>query len=181
MSFRVVCDGYRIRIHCSTAHAQGQHCWTVLVVHTLADHTVPVVRCEDQLCHVHINLLYLYRAVRQSAEVESQMVSVERTLEYAQLEPEPDHVPSDQSKSSNFSTLNVAAKSADSTHSKGDWPSDGKFEFVDVSMRYSPDTPRALHGISFTVNAKEKVAVVGRTGMYDAIKTSFVHHFSAEQ
>ncbi|KAI7824961.1 P-loop containing nucleoside triphosphate hydrolase protein [Kickxella alabastrina] len=44
------------------------------------------------------------------------------------------------------------------------WPSNGKVEFSDYSMRYSADQPRALDGISLTIRPGEKIGIVGRTG-----------------
>ena len=44
------------------------------------------------------------------------------------------------------------------------WPGDGALEFKDVALRYRPVCERALNGISFKVEAGEKVGVVGRTG-----------------
>lgn len=72
------------------------------------------------------------------------MTSVERVLEYSQLEPEkqPD-IPK-----------KVAAE----------WPSKGKIEFRNVFYRYSNDHKPVLRGLSFTVDPNEKVSIVGRTG-----------------
>ncbi|KAI8323026.1 P-loop containing nucleoside triphosphate hydrolase protein [Martensiomyces pterosporus] len=44
------------------------------------------------------------------------------------------------------------------------WPDKGKIEFVDYSMRYRNDLPRALDSISLSINPGEKIGVVGRTG-----------------
>lgn len=40
----------------------------------------------------------------------------------------------------------------------------GKVEFKDVEMRYKHDLEPALKDLSFTLNAGEQIAVVGRTG-----------------
>lgn len=72
------------------------------------------------------------------------LTSVERVLEYSQLVPE---------KQPNIPTK-VAA----------DWPTKGKIEFKNVFYRYSNDHEPVLRGISFSVQPKEKVSVVGRTG-----------------
>lgn len=77
-------------------------------------------------------------------EVTNQLVGVERILEYCQLESEkqpntPTKVPRD-------------------------WPSQGKIEFKNVSYRYSVDGKATLHGLTFSINPKEKIGVVGRTG-----------------
>ncbi|XP_038978323.1 ABC transporter C family member 2-like [Phoenix dactylifera] len=44
------------------------------------------------------------------------------------------------------------------------WPSSGAIKFQDVVLRYRPELPPVLHGISFTIEASEKVGIVGRTG-----------------
>lgn len=71
-------------------------------------------------------------------------MSVERILEYSQLEPEKQpEVPQ-----------NVAA----------DWPSQGKIEFRNVFYRYADDQEPILRGLTFSVRPREKISVVGRTG-----------------
>ncbi|KAL5977121.1 Canalicular multispecific organic anion transporter 1 [Asimina triloba] len=44
------------------------------------------------------------------------------------------------------------------------WPSAGAIKFEDVVLRYRPELPPVLHGLSFTVLPSEKVGIVGRTG-----------------
>ncbi|WOG86165.1 hypothetical protein DCAR_0205366 [Daucus carota subsp. sativus] len=44
------------------------------------------------------------------------------------------------------------------------WPSHGSIKFEDVVLRYRPELPPVLHGLSFTISPREKVGVVGRTG-----------------
>ena len=44
------------------------------------------------------------------------------------------------------------------------WPSSGVIKFEDVVLRYRPELPPVLHGISFIINGSEKVGIVGRTG-----------------
>src|SRR5690349_4955890 len=45
-----------------------------------------------------------------------------------------------------------------------EWPSHGGVEFTDVYLRYRPDTPLVLNGVSINILPKEKVGIVGRTG-----------------
>ncbi|XP_031619424.1 probable multidrug resistance-associated protein lethal(2)03659 [Contarinia nasturtii] len=74
----------------------------------------------------------------------NQLTSVERILNYGQLEPEPQpEVPQKVSS---------------------DWPPKGRIEFKRVSYRYSADDEPVLRGLSFSVAPKEKVSIVGRTG-----------------
>ncbi|KAJ4703004.1 ABC transporter C family member 2-like [Melia azedarach] len=44
------------------------------------------------------------------------------------------------------------------------WPSSGSIKFEDVVLRYRPELPPVLHGLSFIVSPSEKVGIVGRTG-----------------
>ncbi|CAN0142706.1 unnamed protein product [Ectocarpus sp. 6 AP-2014] len=85
-------------------------------------------------------------AVRQAAEVENQMVSVERVLSYcrvpqeASLESEPGCQPADG------------------------WPAKGNIEVRDLSMRYREDLPPVLKGLTLSIKGGSRVGVVGRTG-----------------
>jgi ATP-binding cassette subfamily C (CFTR/MRP) protein 4 len=92
---------------------------------------------------------------RQSVEVETQMTSVERILEYCSLEQEPPaRLPSKYQPPIN-------------------WPSQGRIVFDNVSMSHSNDihSPLALHHISLVIKSGEKIGIVGRTG---AGKSSFI-------
>ncbi|XP_005099201.2 multidrug resistance-associated protein 4 [Aplysia californica] len=84
--------------------------------------------------------------VRQSAEVENQMISVERVLEYTRLPVE------------------AALESAPDKKPPPTWPSSGAITGTDVNLRYSPDGPLVLKDFSFHINGMEKVGIVGRTG-----------------
>ncbi|KAH0643644.1 hypothetical protein KY289_034618 [Solanum tuberosum] len=44
------------------------------------------------------------------------------------------------------------------------WPSAGSIQFENIVLRYRPELPPVLHGISFTIFPSDKVGVVGRTG-----------------
>ncbi|GAA5974663.1 hypothetical protein JCM5350_001237 [Sporobolomyces pararoseus] len=84
--------------------------------------------------------------VRQGAEVENDMNSVERLLHYGNnLEAEAPAVIED----------NRPAES---------WPASGAIEFDNVFMNYRPDLPPVLKGLSLSVGAGERIGVVGRTG-----------------
>ena len=48
--------------------------------------------------------------------------------------------------------------------SKPNWPEKGEIEFREVFLRYRPDTEIVLKGLTFKVNAGEKIGIVGRTG-----------------
>ncbi|CAL1598298.1 unnamed protein product [Knipowitschia caucasica] len=82
--------------------------------------------------------------VRQSAEVENMMTSVERVVEYTELESE--------------------APWETKLKPPPDWPSRGLVTFDGVSFSYSPEGPTVLHKLRATFRPREKVGIVGRTG-----------------
>ncbi|KAK2888852.1 hypothetical protein Q8A67_014227 [Cirrhinus molitorella] len=82
--------------------------------------------------------------VRQSAEVENMMTSVERVVEYTELESE---APWETDK-----------------RPPPDWPNRGLITFDRVNFSYSSDGPVILKNISAMFRPKEKVGIVGRTG-----------------
>ena len=44
------------------------------------------------------------------------------------------------------------------------WPNHGKIEFIDYSLKYRPETELVLKNLTFTIEPKAKIGVVGRTG-----------------
>lgn len=45
-----------------------------------------------------------------------------------------------------------------------DWPRTGRVRFRNVHLRYRDHLPLALQGLEFSINHREKVGIVGRTG-----------------
>ncbi|KAI5806479.1 multidrug resistance-associated protein 1 [Peziza echinospora] len=83
--------------------------------------------------------------VRQSVEVETNIVSVERVLEYSALPSEaPEHIPETQPSSS--------------------WPVNGAVEFRNYSTRYRAGLDLILKDINLDIKPREKIGIVGRTG-----------------
>ncbi|XP_051883066.1 canalicular multispecific organic anion transporter 1 [Pristis pectinata] len=82
--------------------------------------------------------------VRQTSDLETNIVSVERVAEYSQLENEAPWV-------------------LENRPEKG-WPSKGEIRFVDYKVRYRPGLDLVLHGFSCDIGTKEKIGIVGRTG-----------------
>ena len=74
--------------------------------------------------------------MRQSADLENQMTSVERIIEYAELPSEP------------------ALESDEKNAPPPDWPSNGNIEFKAVSLRYAEHSARVLRDMTFSINAK---------------------------
>lgn len=82
--------------------------------------------------------------IRQTAELENQMVSVERVLEYANL-------PSEEKD--------------DVKPPPSDWPSKGSIEFKNLSLYYKNEECKpAIKNLSFKIEPQEKIGIVGRTG-----------------
>ncbi|KAH9031752.1 ABC transporter [Lactarius pseudohatsudake] len=84
--------------------------------------------------------------MRQLAEVENDMNSVERIVHYARdLEQEPPH--------------EIPARKPSAP-----WPSNGKLEINEAVLKYRPELPLVLKGLSMSVEGGEKIGIVGRTG-----------------
>ncbi|EUC56004.1 multidrug resistance-associated ABC transporter, partial [Rhizoctonia solani AG-3 Rhs1AP] len=83
--------------------------------------------------------------VRSASEVEQNLVSVERVVNYINLEPEaPLEIP-------------------DAAPPVG-WPKNGEIEFKNYSMRYRPELPLVLNNLTMSIRSGENIGVVGRTG-----------------
>jgi ATP-binding cassette subfamily C (CFTR/MRP) protein 1 len=88
---------------------------------------------------------YLNAIVRQTVEVENNIVSVERVLEYASLPSE-------------------AAEVIPRKRPTADWPANGAVTFKNYSMRYRKELDLVLRNINLDIKPREKIGVVGRTG-----------------
>jgi ATP-binding cassette, subfamily C (CFTR/MRP), member 4 len=89
----------------------------------------------------HVNIFN--RGIRQTSELENQMVCVERVLEYANL---PSEVKEQKSPPKN-------------------WPENGQVEFENLSLYYkNEECKSAINGVNFKISPREKVGIVGRTG-----------------
>ncbi|XP_069668827.1 probable multidrug resistance-associated protein lethal(2)03659 isoform X2 [Periplaneta americana] len=84
--------------------------------------------------------------IRQSAELENSMTSLERVLEYTTVESEPPLISLPDKKPSE------------------NWPIQGAVVFNKAVLAYSKDGPPVLKKITFAVNPSKKVGIVGRTG-----------------
>ncbi|KAJ6013734.1 P-loop containing nucleoside triphosphate hydrolase protein [Penicillium herquei] len=45
-----------------------------------------------------------------------------------------------------------------------DWPSQGEVQVKELNVAYSPDLPKVLNDVSFSVGAGKRIGIVGRTG-----------------
>ncbi|KAG1691092.1 Multidrug resistance-associated protein 1 [Nymphon striatum] len=83
--------------------------------------------------------------IRMSSELETNMVSVERILEYSDIEEE-------------------AEWRKDIARPSPNWPSSGKIEIKSYSTRYRKGLDLVLKNVSCEIEPLEKIGVCGRTG-----------------
>lgn len=88
--------------------------------------------------------------IRQLAEAENFMTSAERIHEYGQLV-------SESHENSNESKVFILPAA--------DWPSHGIVEFKDYTFRYRPELDPVLKNLNVRIESKEKIGIIGRTGM----------------
>ncbi|XP_008210078.1 multidrug resistance-associated protein 4 isoform X1 [Nasonia vitripennis] len=95
-------------------------------------------------------ILMLYGSVqyglRQTTEMMTQMISVERIFQFTSLEQEGPFVTND------YNTLSK------------NWPQNGQIKFDHLSLKYSDEDELVLKDINLSVRPGEKIGVVGRTG-----------------
>ncbi|EAL67254.1 ABC transporter C family protein [Dictyostelium discoideum AX4] len=99
---------------------------------------------------------YLNWTIRQMTELEVKMNSVERVESYIKTPREgirhtsefEDEIDIDGEIEMDFTK----------------WPSRGEVEFKNVEIKYRPTADPSLKNISFKINAKDHIGVVGRTG-----------------
>nr|GAT50560.1 ABC bile acid [Mycena chlorophos] len=90
----------------------------------------------------------IYWACRNWTTLEVDLNSVERVVEYLKLPKEP-------------------SASIEGHRPPAYWPSASSDELVQVEnlvVKYSPELPSVIHGISFKLKAGERVGLIGRTG-----------------
>ncbi|KAF9277661.1 hypothetical protein BGZ74_003281, partial [Mortierella antarctica] len=83
--------------------------------------------------------------IRNTAQNEMNMNSVERIMEYMDLEEEP-------------------AAIIEGSRPPASWPHAGEIVVDRLVLKYAPDTPAVIKDVSFRIKAGEKVGIVGRTG-----------------
>ena len=85
--------------------------------------------------------------VRQFTELESDMNSVERVIHYAK-------------------NLEQEESSHEIPEGKPEvpWPTEGRIEIKNMFLKYRPESPDVLSGLSMDVAPGEKIGIVGRTG-----------------
>ncbi|KAG0307031.1 hypothetical protein BGZ98_001224 [Dissophora globulifera] len=83
--------------------------------------------------------------VREYTEIEMELNAIERITEYTDMAQEPPAV-------------------IEGRRPPAAWPTGGSIEVKDLEMKYAPELETVLRGVSFTVEPRQKIGVVGRTG-----------------
>lgn len=84
--------------------------------------------------------------IRQSVEVENNIVSVERVVDYAKL-PKEANIESEESK-----------------RPRPSWPEHGLIVAKNLGLKYSENGPLVLKNLDFAIESQEKIGIAGRTG-----------------
>lgn len=84
--------------------------------------------------------------MRQTAEMENNMTSVERVIEYIETPSEP------------------ALETDPIVKLPETWPSSGRIHFKELKLKYSNKGDHILKGLNFSIRPMEKIGIVGRTG-----------------
>ncbi|GAB1210281.1 hypothetical protein APSETT445_009072, partial [Aspergillus pseudonomiae] len=80
--------------------------------------------------------------IRSYTNVELGMNAVDRVLEYSDIEPEI------------YDGIDPPAA----------WPTNGRVEVTDLTVKYAPSLPPVLRGLNFVVEGSQRIGIVGRTG-----------------
>ncbi|KAJ4951568.1 hypothetical protein NE237_028400 [Protea cynaroides] len=91
---------------------------------------------------LNMSLIFL---IQNQCTLANQIISVERLNQYM-------HIPSE------------APEAIQENRPPPTWPGAGKVEIRNLQIRYRPDTPLVLSGISCTFEGGHKIGIVGRTG-----------------
>jgi ABC-type multidrug transport system fused ATPase/permease subunit len=121
-------------------------CFATIFQHTIFEHKSNYAGLAGLALSYALSVTQsLQWSVQMASEMESNMVSVERVREYISLE----------SEGTRRSGLD------DETEN---WPTSGDIKFHDAQMRYRPNLPLVLKGLTIHIPGGSKVGLVGRTG-----------------
>ncbi|KAJ8898619.1 hypothetical protein K2173_004232 [Erythroxylum novogranatense] len=87
----------------------------------------------------------LFWGIYMTCFVENRMISVERIKQFTNIRSE-------------------AAWEIKDRLPPSDWPTHGNVDLKDLQVRYRPNTPLILKGVTLSIHGGEKIGVVGRTG-----------------
>ncbi|XP_060851718.1 ATP-binding cassette sub-family C member 4-like isoform X2 [Rhopalosiphum padi] len=84
--------------------------------------------------------------MRQISELENNMTSVERVLEYTNIPQE--------------SSIELCADKKPPLK----WPSNGQITFINFKLRYEPNSSCVINNLNLNIESMQKIGIVGRTG-----------------
>ncbi|KAL5700039.1 Canalicular multispecific organic anion transporter 2 [Ranunculus cassubicifolius] len=93
---------------------------------------------------LNINMLQVW-LISNLCHLENKIISVERMLQYTSIPSEPPLV-------------------VEESRPEKDWPPRGEIDIHDLQVRYAPQMPLVLRGITCTIPGEMKTGIVGRTG-----------------
>ncbi|KAH8522074.1 hypothetical protein Peur_040634 [Populus x canadensis] len=96
--------------------------------------------------------VFLVFSAQYQCSVSNSIISVERLEQYM-------HIPSE------------APEVIETNRPSTNWPAVGKVEIFNLKVRYRPNAPLVLQGITCTIEGRHKIGIVGRTG---SGKTTFI-------
>merc|ERR1711920_439067 len=112
-------------------------------------------------------------AIRSSVDCEKNFTTIERLLYYenalkqnAKKHDDKHLNDNGDAKEGNNNMITSEAKEINFSYRPPNelWPNAGKVVIKNLKMRYRKDLDLVLDGVSMTINAGEKVGIVGRTG-----------------
>jgi len=118
---------------------------------------VRVIIYQEEISSQEVSIIFNYSVVFQSnlgwmftnySYLENLMVSMERCIKYTELKGENYFVKNENKE-------NIIEKN---------WPTQGKIEFINYSVKYRPQTEIVLKKLNLLISPGEKIGVVGRTG-----------------
>lgn len=117
----------------------------LILVYLVGYWSIPVGIAGIVLHSIRLSVTRLSWIVQAWTDLEVNSVAAERIFEYSEMQTEaPEHVPN--------SILPY------------EWPDEGIVKATNFCTRFHPDQADVLHSINFTINAGEKIGIVGRTG-----------------
>ncbi|GMT32179.1 hypothetical protein PFISCL1PPCAC_23476, partial [Pristionchus fissidentatus] len=126
--------------------------------------------CKDMISSGEVALMLVYAVqltgffswiMRQSAELQNGMVSIERIVNYAALPPEETRREGGRDEKRKMSEM----KEREEKDGGESWPSRGHLMLRDVWMKYGEGSADfVLKGVTLDIKPGEKIGIVGRTG-----------------
>lgn len=107
--------------------------------------TLPTELLSFSLQILTDGIIFSSITLRFLAVIENLMTSIQRIMEYTQIEGEDEFV-------------------KENDKALGEWPSEGRIEFKHVTMKYRDFLHPCLRELTFEIRPKMKVGIVGRTG-----------------